>query len=126
MNRTHRAALAALLAAALLPLALHAAGEGRVLGTVEDDAGQPLEGVTITVTSPEFKYSQEKKSDKKGKFSLLVLDATRKYEIKLEKEGYQPFQAPLDVKLGETVRVGYTLARVAPPPPAGGPAGEEG
>ena len=127
MNRTRRAALAALFAAALLPLTLHAAGEGRVLGTVEDDAAQPLADVKITVTSPEFKYSQEKKTDKKGKFSLLILDATRKYMIRLEKEGYQPFEAPLDVKLQETIRVGYTLARTAPPAAAPeGPAVEEG
>ena len=126
MNRIRCAAPAALFAAALLPLALHAAGAGRVLGSVEDDAGQPLADVTITVTSPEFKYSQEKKSDKKGKFSLLILDATRSYVIRLEKEGYQAFEAPLEVKLNETIRVGYTLARTAPAAPSTGPAEEEG
>jgi tetratricopeptide (TPR) repeat protein len=126
MNRIRRAALAAFFAAALLPLALHAAGEGRVLGTVEDDLGQPLADVRITVTSPEFRYSQEKKSDKKGKFSLLILDATRTYTIRLEKEGHQPFEAPLEVKLNETIRVGYTLARTAPAAAPEGPAVEEG
>ncbi|HEX5759964.1 MAG TPA: tetratricopeptide repeat protein [Thermoanaerobaculia bacterium] len=128
MSHVRRAAWAALALAALLPPALHAAGEGRVLGTVEDDAGQPLADVRITVTSPEFKYLQEKKSDAKGKFSLLVLDATRPYAIKLEKEGHQPFEAPLQVQLGETVRVGYTLARSVPQAAAeeGAPAAEEG
>ncbi len=120
MHRTHRAALAALLAAALAPAALLAAGEGRVLGTVQDDAGQPLVGVKITVTSPEFKYLQEKTSDKKGKFSLLLLDATRKYTIKLELEGHQPLEEALEPRLGDTLRMTYTLARVvaAPDEPA--------
>lgn len=118
MHPTRRAALVGLfLAAALAPAALHAAGEGRLLGTVEDDAGKPLEGVQVTVTSPEFKYEQKKTTDKKGKFSLLILDATRNYTIRLEKEGYQPFEGELKVRIGDTARVGYTLAPAVAPPP---------
>ena len=43
-----------------------------------------------------------------------VVDWVNKY--KLEKEGHQPFEAPLEVKLNETVRVGYTLARTVQQP----------
>jgi tetratricopeptide (TPR) repeat protein len=79
--------------------------------------------VKVTITSPEFKYLQEKTTDKKGKFSLLLLDASRDYTIKLEKEGYQPLEEPLKARIGDTTRVAYTLA---PAVAAVGPAAAEG
>lgn len=120
-----RAALAALVVVFAFAPALYAVGEGRVLGTVNDPDGKPLADVSILITSPEFKYEQKKSSDKKGKFSLLVLDATRTYTIRLEREGYQPLEEPLEPRLGETLRMTYVLAPVVVAAPAG-PAEAEG
>jgi tetratricopeptide (TPR) repeat protein len=107
-----------LLSAALLPLlaALAAAGpalavgQGRVLGQVNDDAGAPVAGVKVILTTPEIKsYRQEKTTDARGQFSIIILDATRQYQIRLEKEGFAPLEQPLKAKIEETSKETYTL-----------------
>src|SRR5947199_10154912 len=109
MNRIRRALAAALLAGLGTAAALQAVGEGRVLGTVRDTSGKPVAGATATINSPEFKFELKKTSDAKGQFTIVLLDATRKYTIRVEKEGYIPTQGPLDIKLGETNQQTYTL-----------------
>src|SRR3954454_9978939 len=110
MKAIRRVALSALIALSLAA-SLHAAGEGRVVGTVLDEANQPLEGVKATLTRKGTGYKLEKVSDKKGQFMLLILDATQEYQIRLEKTGYKPFEGPLKPKLEDTMRVSYTLAK---------------
>lgn len=124
MHRIHRAALAAL-ALIVLTIALagplHAVGEGRVIGTVEDGAKKPIQGAKVLVTLPGVaSYKQEKTTDKAGKFTLLILDATKEYKIRIEKDGFQPFEEPLKPTLGDTMRISYTLAptQAAGPDPA--------
>src|SRR6185295_4613076 len=122
MTRIHRAALAALalvLAFVLIPGGpLHAAGEGRVIGTVADGQNKPIEGAKVLVTLPGTNYKQEKKTDKSGKFTLLILDATKEYRVRIEKDGFQPFEEALKPTLQETLRITYTLAEAAPKGPA--------
>jgi tetratricopeptide (TPR) repeat protein len=124
MNRIERALAAALVLALALAGSLMAVGEGRILGTVLDPGNKPVAGAKVVITSPEFKYSQEKTTDSAGKFTALILDATRKYTIRIEKEGFTPYEAPLEPKLGENVRVTYNLGQVvkggAAPAGAGG------
>lgn len=117
MTRIQRAFAAALLLAAGFGGALQAAEEGRLLGTVTDEAGAPLADVQVTVSAPGFKYEQKRKSDKKGQFTILVLDGTKEYQIKLEKEGYVPIEAPLRFKIGETIRQSYPLPQAQAPKP---------
>ncbi|HEY8021901.1 MAG TPA: tetratricopeptide repeat protein [Thermoanaerobaculia bacterium] len=123
MNRFRRALAATLLAGLAAAAALHAVGEGRVLGVVKDTAGAPVAGATATITSPEFKFELKKTSDAKGKFTLVILDATRKYVIRVEKEGYVSTQGPLDVKLGENTEQTYTLEALKPGQTTGQPSG---
>jgi len=122
MKRIHRAVLAVLALAVLataLTGPLHAAGEGRVMATVVDGQNKPIAGAKILVTLPGVaSYKQEKKTDKAGKFTLLILDATQKYVIRIEKEGYQPYEEEFKPTLQETLRVTYTLAESAPKGPA--------
>ncbi|HEV7786107.1 MAG TPA: carboxypeptidase regulatory-like domain-containing protein [Thermoanaerobaculia bacterium] len=110
MKAIRRVALSALLALGLAA-SLHAAGEGRVVGTVLDEANAPVEGVKVILTRPGTGYKLEKVSDKKGQFMLLILDATQNYQIHLEKQGYKPFEGPLKPKLEDTMRVSYTLVK---------------
>jgi tetratricopeptide (TPR) repeat protein len=114
MNRIRRALAAALLAGLGTAAALHAVGEGRVLGLIRDTEGKPVAGAIATITSPEFKFELKKTSDAKGNFTLLILDATRKYTIRVEKEGYVPTQGPLDVKVGENSQQTYVLEPLKP------------
>jgi tetratricopeptide (TPR) repeat protein len=114
MIRNLRALSLALLAAFVLAAAAHAVGEGRVIGTITDDQGAPLPGVKVLFSRPGTDYKQEKTSDDKGKFTILVLDATQEYTIHLEKEGYQPYEEVLKPKAQDTLRISYQLGKLAP------------
>ena len=88
---------------------LRAVGEGRILGTVVDAAGAPVSGAKVLLSRQGTSYKQEKKTDGKGTFTLLVLDATREYQIHIEKEGFLPVDEPVKAKIEDTVRLTYTL-----------------
>jgi tetratricopeptide (TPR) repeat protein len=116
-RRAAQAALALVLAASLQILLagpLHAVGEGRVIGTVLDvQTKKPIEGAKVLVTLPGVaSIRQEKKTDKAGKFTLLLLDATKEYSVHIEREGYQTYEETLKPTLQETMRIEYTLAPV--------------
>ena len=79
------ASLAILLAA----LPALAGTQGRGTGKIVDSAGAPLEGVTLTITTPSirnFKVTVATKKD--GTYGFIVNDATMLYDLKFEKEGY--------------------------------------
>lgn len=100
--------------------ALEAGTEGRVTGVITDASGTPLADVKITVTTPEITtFKLDRKSDAKGKYSVLLLDATRRYVFRFEKEGFQPLETDLKPKLGEPLRRDFQLASgAAQPAPA--------
>lgn len=117
MVRPLRTALAVLALTLCAAGSLQAAGEGRVLGTVVDGSGAPLEGARVLLTRPGG-YKLEKKSDKKGQFTLLILDATQEYQIRIEKEGFSPFEGPVKPKLEDTLRLTFTLEKPTAAAPA--------
>jgi tetratricopeptide (TPR) repeat protein len=69
------------------------AGRGRLQGTVKNEAGQPVEGATITLRKGTERVDVKAdgpaqiKTDKKGKWSILGL-AQGPWGILIEKEGY--------------------------------------
>ncbi|HEV7786108.1 MAG TPA: carboxypeptidase-like regulatory domain-containing protein, partial [Thermoanaerobaculia bacterium] len=77
MKASPRAALFALVIALSHEAALHASGQGRVIGTVEDEAKMPIEGVKVTLTRPGYDYRLDKVTNKEGQFMMLVLDASQ-------------------------------------------------
>jgi tetratricopeptide (TPR) repeat protein len=83
--------------------------EGRVAGTVVDPEGNPIEGVQITVVARNYDFETTRTTNKKGRFNLLVMDATREYGIVLEKEGFATIQEPIDPPLGDTLRHTWTM-----------------
>ena len=87
MKNTFRI-LAALLV--LLPALPALAGtQGRASGKVLDSAGNPVEGVTVTVTTPmikSFKIAVTTRKD--GSYGFIVNDATLLYDLKMEKDGF--------------------------------------
>ncbi len=81
------AALALILAAA----AAQAGTQGRVSGRVTDSAGNPVEGVTITITTPAIKnFKMTAKTSSDGRYGSIVNDATMMYHVRFEKEGFVP------------------------------------
>jgi len=74
----------------LLPSLLFAQAQGRVKGEVVDTNGKPIPDAAVVVTCPGISsYRKEVTADKKGVFSLLVVDATRQYLFHVEAKGYQ-------------------------------------
>jgi tetratricopeptide (TPR) repeat protein len=118
MTAIRRAALSAFVFALFLAGALHAAGEGRVVLTVVDEANSPVEGVKAVLTRPGTNYKLEKVSDKKGQLMFLILDATQQYQLRLEKPGYKPYEGPLKAKIEDTMRLTFTLAKAPEAAPA--------
>jgi tetratricopeptide (TPR) repeat protein len=97
--------IAATLAVLALAAWLQAGTQGRVSGKVTDSAGNPIEGVTLTLTTPAIKnFKLSVKTDKGGVYGLIVNDATLRYHMKFEKEGYNPSErdekfSTVDVKV---------------------------
>ncbi|RMF78004.1 MAG: hypothetical protein D6739_12185, partial [Nitrospirae bacterium] len=100
-----------------------AAQVGRVSGKVMDPEGNPIPGVTVTVTSPEMPSLKiVKRTNKKGRFVVTHTDVTLAYEYTLEKEGYQTLRKPVRPLAGGTVMIKFTMAP-AGAAPAGSPQG---
>ncbi|HYN21179.1 MAG TPA: tetratricopeptide repeat protein [Thermoanaerobaculia bacterium] len=118
MNRISRALSLALCLVFVLAAAAHAVGEGRVVGVVNDPNGKPLKGIKVTLSRPGSSYKVEKVTDANGKFTLLVIDATQQYLLQLEKEGYAPYEETIKPRVGDTLRLSYTLGEVAPAGPS--------
>jgi tetratricopeptide (TPR) repeat protein len=109
---------------------LHAGAQCRLLGTVTDSSGAPVEGATIIITTPSLRtLKMTQKTDARGKYSLVLQDCTMTYHVAFEKEGFAPAsedkkipindQGTLDMKLSSA-----SEAKGAPGAPGGrGPAG---
>jgi tetratricopeptide (TPR) repeat protein len=121
MTSFRRAASTALVIGLMISGALHAAGEGRIIATILDEADAPVEGAKVLLTRPGTGYKLEKVSDKKGQVMLLVLDATQEYVIHMEKPGYKPYEGPVKPKLEDTMRLTFTLAKADAAPAAAAP-----
>jgi tetratricopeptide (TPR) repeat protein len=79
-------------------------GNGRVAGRVSDEAGKPLEGVTVKLFLPEGNGGLEVKSNKKGDFSAGGI-ASGNWQLDFIKEGY------------ETRRLAVAIEQMNPKPP---------
>jgi Tfp pilus assembly protein PilF len=105
----------AITAALLLGLALagsmplRAADQGRLLGEAVDSKGAPIEGVKITVTSPDSNFRQEKVTDKKGRFTVVVVNAALRYELLFEKVGFATLKQPIKIPVGDLYKETFEL-----------------
>ncbi len=113
MTNTKQRAATALLGLGLAATLL-ASQMGRLVGKVTDSAGQPLEGVTITITTPAIKtFKIVIKTDAKGAYATIVNDATIPYRLKFEKEGYVPFEGDKKVAVGDAAGIDPKLMKVS-------------
>lgn len=87
-------------AAAIGASSLLAVAQARVHGTIKDEQGRILEAVKITVTLPDVaSFKVEASSDKRGGYALTLIDATRTYSYRFEKEGYQTLEQSFKVPI---------------------------
>ncbi|MGB5173314.1 MAG: tetratricopeptide repeat protein [Thermoanaerobaculia bacterium] len=104
----------------LATLPVWAGNEGRLVGSIIDPNGDPIVDVQVTVTGVGFDVTQERSTNKKGKFTLLILDATKDYVLRIEKDGFQTIEEPLRLPLGDTMRRECTMVPGSGGPPGGG------
>jgi tetratricopeptide (TPR) repeat protein len=102
------------LAAFGFAVVLFAGAQARLKGRVTDTAGNPIEGVTITLTTPNLRiFKVNLKTDKKGEFGTIVNDATMPYHLKFEKEGFVPSEADKKIPVGDVGVVDAKLQSTA-------------
>ena len=103
----------------LMTVPLWAGNEGRLVGTIVDPDGNPIVDVQINVTGVGFDVTQERNTNKKGKFTLLILDATKDYLLHMEKDGFQTaIRRGLELTVGEygvlTLGLRYAIGLILP------------
>lgn len=119
MLRSRTAFMAVLLL--LLPaFSALAVGQGRMQATVVDENGEPLAGVEIRAIQEQIGFDKTLTTDKKGRFVLAVVDATRPYVLQFKKEGYRPVQEEVKLESGGLSREEFTVPSLdsAPLPPS--------
>ncbi|MEM7480717.1 MAG: tetratricopeptide repeat protein [Acidobacteriota bacterium] len=112
MTRALRNAVLTLTALLLLTGVLFGQAQGRVQGTVVDENGDPIQGVKVTITAENFAFEEVKTTDKKGRFAILFVDATRVYDFVFEKEGYVNVKQPLKPIIGDNMRQEFVVPTV--------------
>lgn len=84
-----------------------------IKGTVRDDEGRPLEGVSFRLKDLSRGREFVIKSDKEGRFYRRGLPAVE-YEIAAEKPGYQPIQDRIRLAAGVDRQFDFKLAKASP------------
>jgi tetratricopeptide (TPR) repeat protein len=121
MKKSKITAILAALGVFAIAAAVWAGAQARLTGKVTDSAGNPIEGVAVTVTTPNLSNLKiSLKTDKKGHYGTVLNDATMPYDLKFEKEGYAPWQTKKKVPVGD---IGVVDAKLLKPSEAGAPAG---
>ena len=95
----------------LVPSLLFAQAQGRIKATVTDTAKKPIAGAKVTITCPQIAtYKKELTADKDGEFSVLFVDATKRYTFRIEAPGYQGTEATHKPPIaGDTLTVTFKL-----------------
>ncbi len=105
-----------LLAVAVLATtsAAQALNQARLHGTITDENNKPVAGVRITVTSPQqASFKLETQTDAKGNWAVTLIDATKSYTYKYEKDGHQTMQQDLKVPIGSNERKDFQMLSTA-------------
>jgi Tfp pilus assembly protein PilF len=108
------AGLVALLFLGLAPGAARGVVQGRILGTVSDETGAPLPGVTIVVTTDALdSFRHETTTDERGGYAITLKDATLTYKYVLSKEGYESATFDAKIAMNTNSRRDVTLRSAA-------------
>lgn len=103
----------------ILALPLAAGPQGRILGTVEDEQGKPIADAEVVLTGDGWEFEERFSTNKKGRFTATVADATRPFHIAVSKEGYVGAEEPIDIQVGDPTRVTWNLPALVEAPPVG-------
>jgi len=85
--------------------------QGKIEGTVTDSSGNPLEKVTIIITSLKASTGHINiKTDPKGKFIQVGLWPGR-YQVSLKKSGYLPVSYEVRVRIAESTKLAIKMEK---------------
>jgi outer membrane receptor protein involved in Fe transport len=97
----------------LVPLILEAATTGEIFGTVRDDEGRPLPGVTVTVSSPALQGTRTATTDSAGEYRFPLL-APGQYQISVTMSGFESLtRENVAVQLDQATRVNAQIRLAA-------------
>ncbi|HEX2252758.1 MAG TPA: tetratricopeptide repeat protein [Thermoanaerobaculia bacterium] len=120
MSQRIRSVLVASLLVLLPAAAALAVGEGRLQATVVDEQGNPVPNAQVRVINDDIAFEKTLETNKRGAFTLMVIDATRVYDFELAKEGHQTTRFQHKMKPGAPNRETFTLPTQGAAPAAGG------
>jgi tetratricopeptide (TPR) repeat protein len=110
MSRRQLAIVWFLVLVVAVPGLVSAARKGRLIGRVVDPEGVPIEGVTVTATSPDVEgFNEVKSTDKKGAFIVDFEIVNVTYHYRFEKAGYQTFESDQEWSLEGTARHDFVM-----------------
>jgi Tfp pilus assembly protein PilF len=111
MKNTMRWSAAA--AAFLVAASLYAdPSQCHLIGSVIDSSGAPIDGVTLTITTPSLKmFKVTQKTDAKGKYSVVLQDCTMPYNVTFEKEGFVTASHDKKIPINDTGTLDMTLKK---------------
>jgi Tfp pilus assembly protein PilF len=120
MKRTTLGAAILAVLVAIVPVSLMAVSQARINGIVTDQSGAPVEGAAITITTPSLtNFKLTFKSDKGGKWGTILNDATLPYHVKVEKEGFAPYESDQKIAIGDIFLLQVKLSPATAAPAAG-------
>jgi tetratricopeptide (TPR) repeat protein len=94
----------------------------RMQGKLSDSAGNPVEGATITITTPNLTtFKSSLKTDSSGHYTTILQDCTMPYHVKFEKEGFASQEVDKKIPIGEQASVDMKMLKaseMAPKPGA--------
>lgn len=83
--------------------------QGKIMGLVTDNAGTPIEGVTVTIVSQKTStVTYELKTDKSGKFIQVGL-MPGYFQVSFKKAGFMPKSTELRVSIGDETKIEVKL-----------------
>jgi tetratricopeptide (TPR) repeat protein len=78
-----------------------ASTQARISGQVITASGEPVPDAVITITCGQLPtYNKETATDKKGRYKVLILDATKRYKFHVEKDGFIAHEETVKVRTG--------------------------
>ena len=106
--------LIALILTFALAGSVYAQSFGRIVIVVKDDEGEPIKDVKVTLTCDAITtFHQEKTTNKKGRATISVTDATHVYNLRLEHGAFPPMDTQIKPQLGTTTNREIVLSKKA-------------
>ena len=95
----------------LLGAFAYAQEAGKIIGTVYDEDGTPLPGVTVTLSGSKI-LAQTAVTSERGNFRFMGLPVARDYALRLELPGFNTLiREMLDVSFGRDLSLSLTLSQ---------------